>query len=56
VELVALGVGSDLERGDGLLAADEECALNDAVVGLAEDVAAAEQEFAGGFEALEETT
>ena len=49
-------VGRDVERGLFFLAADDEGAADDAVVGDAVDGGAAEDVFAGGFEAGKETT
>jgi hypothetical protein len=53
---IALIVGRDIECRLFFLAADDEGTANEAVVGLAVDRGAAEDVFAGGFEAGEETT
>ncbi len=53
-ERVALVVWGDVESGLLLLAADDECTLDDGVVGFAVDGGAAEDVFAGAFEAGEE--
>lgn len=55
-ELVALPVGGDIERGDVLLAADEEDTADDAVVVDTVDTADTEEVLAGGLETGEETT
>lgn len=54
-ERVALVVRGDVEGGFGVLAADDEGALDDGVVGHAVHGRGAEDVFAGGFEAGEET-
>ena len=53
-EGVAVKVGRDVEGGRGVVAADDEGALDDGVVGHAEDGGSAEDVLAGGFEAGEE--
>ena len=55
-EGVALVVWSDVESGFLFLAADNEGAADDAVISFAIDRGAAENIFAGGFEAGEEST
>ncbi len=53
-EGIALVIGRDVEGGLGLLAADDEGALHDGVVGFTVHGRAAEDVFAGGFETGEE--
>ncbi len=55
-EGIALVVRGDVEGGLLLLAADDECPLDDGFVGFAVDRSAAEDVFAGAFEAGEEAT
>lgn len=55
-ELVAVVVGSDFESGCGFLATDQEYPFDDRGIGFAKDGGTAEDVFAGGFEAGEETT
>ena len=55
-EGIALVVWCDVEGGLFFLAADDEGTADDAVVGFAVDRGAAEDVFAGGFEAGEEST
>ena len=52
---VAVEVGGDIESRDGVLATDDEGALDDAVVGNAVDGGGAEDVLAAGLETSEET-
>ena len=55
-ELVGRHVGSDLEGGGGVLAADDEGTLDDGVVGLAEDGTGTEDVLAAALKTGEEAT
>lgn len=55
-EVVALVVGSDVEGGKSLLAADKEGTLDDGVVGDTVDGNDTKEVLAAGLEASEETT